>query len=103
LPFNKQRVIHIYVIYANMINRSMVVGFTICYQCLSPLMLWVLIPLLRGVLDITLCDQVCQGQWLPLTSISFSNAGKQYDKIIKDKINWNMLTDVWGRPPSIQK
>ena len=30
-------------------------------QCLSPLTLWVRIPSRRGVLDTTLCDQVCQG------------------------------------------
>jgi hypothetical protein len=28
-------------------------------QCPSPLMLWVLIPVRRGVLDTTLCDKVC--------------------------------------------
>ena len=33
-----------------------------CNQCLSPLMLWVRIPLGWGVLDTTICDQVCQ--WL---------------------------------------
>ena len=40
----------------------MVVGFTITYavSVLSPLMLWVWIPLGRGVLDTTLCDKVCQ-------------------------------------------
>jgi hypothetical protein len=31
-----------------------------CNQCLSPLKLWVLIILRRGVLDTTLCDKVCQ-------------------------------------------
>ena len=30
----------------------------LCNQCLSPLMLWVRIPLRRGVLDTTLCDNV---------------------------------------------
>jgi len=39
----------------------------LCNQCLSPLTLWVRIPLRRGVLDTTLCDKVCQwlttGQW----------------------------------------
>jgi hypothetical protein len=30
-----------------------------CNQCLSPLMLWVRIPLKRGVLDTTLCDKLC--------------------------------------------
>jgi len=33
---------------------------SLCNQCLSPLTLWVLIPLRRGVLDATLCDKVCQ-------------------------------------------
>ena len=53
----------------------MVVGFTNTYgynQCLSPLMLWVRIPLRRGVLDTTLCDKVCQwlaeGLWFSLLS-----------------------------------
>ena len=31
----------------------------LCNQCLSPLMLWVRIPLKRGVLNTTLCDKVC--------------------------------------------
>ena len=34
----------------------------LCNQCLSPLKLWVRIPLGRGVLDTILCDKVCQ--WL---------------------------------------
>jgi hypothetical protein len=34
----------------------------LCNQCLSPLKLWVQIQLMRGVLDTTLCDKVCQ--WL---------------------------------------
>jgi hypothetical protein len=34
----------------------------LCNQCLSPLMLWVRIPLRRGILDKTVCDKVCQ--WL---------------------------------------
>jgi hypothetical protein len=32
----------------------------LCNQCLSSLTLWVRIPLIRGVLDTTLCDKVCQ-------------------------------------------
>ena len=31
-------------------------------QCLSPLTLWVRIPLMWGVLDTTFCDQICR--WL---------------------------------------
>jgi hypothetical protein len=34
----------------------------LCSQCLSPQKLWVRIPHGRGVLDTTLCDEVCQ--WL---------------------------------------
>jgi len=41
-----------------------------CKQCQSPLMLWVWIPLQRGVLDTTLCDKFCQwlatGWWFSL-------------------------------------
>jgi hypothetical protein len=32
----------------------------LCNQCLSPLTLWIRIPLKRGLLDTTLCDKVCQ-------------------------------------------
>ena len=32
----------------------------LCNQCLSPLTLWVRIPLRRDWLDTTLCDKVCQ-------------------------------------------
>jgi hypothetical protein len=42
----------------------------LCNQCLSPLTLWVLIPLRWGVLDTTLCDKVCQ--WLA-TDLWFSS------------------------------
>jgi hypothetical protein len=47
----------------------------LCNQCLSPLTLWVQIRLRRGVLDITLCDQVCRwlaaGRWFsPGTLVS---------------------------------
>jgi hypothetical protein len=39
-------------------------------QCLSPLTVWVQIPLRRGVLDTTLCNKVCQwlaaGWWFSL-------------------------------------
>jgi len=42
----------------------------LCNQCLSPLTLWVRIPLRLGVLETTLCDTVCQwiaaGQWYSL-------------------------------------
>jgi hypothetical protein len=44
----------------------------ICNQCLSPLMLWVRIPLRRGVFDTTLCDKVCQW-FLPGTPVFSTN------------------------------
>jgi hypothetical protein len=51
----------------------------LCNQCLSPLKLW-----WRGVLDITLCDKVCQ--WLATvrwfssgTSVSFTNKTDWHD------------------------
>ena len=45
----------------------------LCYQCLSPLTLWVWISLRRVVLDTALCDKVCQwlttGRWFsPVSS-----------------------------------
>jgi len=42
----------------------------LCNQCLSPLTLWVQIPLRQGVLDTTLCDKVCQ--WLTTVLLWFS-------------------------------
>ena len=48
-------------------------------QCLSPLTLWVRIPLTWGVLDTTLCDKVCQwlaaGRWFS-AGASFSSTNK---------------------------
>ena len=50
----------------------------LCNQCLSPLTLWVWIPLRWGILDTTLCDKVCQwlvtGRWFsPGTPVSSAN------------------------------
>ena len=51
----------------------------LCNQCLSPLTLWVRIPLRRGVpVQNTLCDKVCQwlaaGMWFsPGTLVSSTN------------------------------
>jgi len=47
----------------------------LCNQCLSPLMLWVRIPIRWDVLDTTLCNKVCQwlaaGEWFsPATPVS---------------------------------
>jgi len=56
----------------------------LCNQCLSPLTFWIRIPLRRGVLDITLCDQVCQwlatGRWFsPGTPVSSTNETDRHD------------------------
>jgi hypothetical protein len=50
----------------------------LCKQCLSPLKLWVQIPLMAGVLDTTLCDKVCQRvvagrPFSPCTLVSSNN------------------------------
>ena len=63
----------------------------LCNQCLSSLVLWVQIPLRRGVVDTTLCDKVCQwlatGQWVspgtPFSSTNEYNWPPQY--------NWNIV------------
>jgi hypothetical protein len=66
-------------------HDRMVVGFIPTYaisayhnQCLSPLTLWIWISLKIGLLDATLCDQVCQslaaGHWFsPGTLVSSIN------------------------------
>ena len=56
----------------------------LCNQCISPLTLWVRIPVRRGVLDTTLCDKVCQclaaGQWFSLgTPVSSTNKTYLHD------------------------
>jgi hypothetical protein len=50
----------------------------LCNQCLSPLTLWVRIPLRRGVFGTSLCNKVCQwltaGRWFSMgTSVSSTN------------------------------
>jgi len=61
----------------------------LCNQCLSPLKLWVRIPLRQGVHDTTLCDKVCQ--WLPTarwfspgTPVSSTNKPDCHD-----------ITEIW--------
>jgi hypothetical protein len=58
--------------------------YYLCNQCLSPLTLWVRIPLRRCVLDTTLCDKVCQwltaGGWFsPGTPVSSTNKTDHYN------------------------
>ena len=58
--------------------------YYLCNQCLSPLTLWVWIPLRRCVLDTTLCDKVCQwltaGGWFsPGTPVSSTNKTDHYN------------------------
>ena len=70
----------------------------LCYQCLSPLKLWVRIPPRRGVLDTSLCDKVCQwfaaGRWFsPGTLVSPTNKTDCHDiteillKVAQNTIN----------------
>ena len=57
----------------------MVVGLTTTYA----IILWVLIPLMRGVLDTTLCDKVCQwlaaGWFSPIIPVSSTNKADYHD------------------------
>ena len=73
----------------------------LCNRCLSPLTLWVGIPFRRGVLDTTLCDEVCQwlatGQWFsPSTPVSYTNEIDRHDiteifsKVSLSSINLNL-------------
>jgi hypothetical protein len=76
----------------------MVVGFITTYAiCLSPLMLWVRIPLRWGVLDTTLCDKVCQwfaaGRWFSqVLLVSSTNKTDHHDITeILLKVMWNTI------------
>ena len=56
----------------------------LCKWCISPLMLWVWIPLKLGVLDTTWCDKVCQclgAGWLysPGTRVSSTSKIDRHD------------------------
>ena len=81
----------------------------LCNQYLSPLTLWVRIPLRRGVLDTTLCDKVCQwrvaGWWFSQgTPVSSTNKPDRHDiteillKVLLNTItltlNWVFLYDI---------
>ena len=79
----------------------------LCNQCLSPLKLWVRIPLRRGVLDTTLYDKVCQwltaGRWFsPGTPISPTNKTDHRDipqlllKVALNTITLTLLSSVNG-------
>ena len=67
----------------------------LCNQCLSPLKLWNRNQLRRGVLDTTLCDEVCQwlaaGRWFsPGTPVSSTN--KYSWNIVKSGVKHNVST-----------
>jgi hypothetical protein len=73
----------------------------LCNKLLSPLTLWVRIPLGRGVLDITLCYKVCQwlttGRWFsPGSPVSSTNKTDRHDiteillKVALNTINLNL-------------
>jgi hypothetical protein len=82
----------------------------LCNQWLSPLTLWVWIPLMQGVLDTTLCDKVCQwlatGWWFsPGITVSSTNKTDRHDiteilvKVVLNTINfgykkWNFTQEI---------
>ena len=65
----------------------------LCNQCISPLTLWVWIPLRRGVLDT--CDSVCQwlatGRWFspgtPVTSTTKTDRHDMTEILLKVALN----------------
>jgi hypothetical protein len=68
----------------------------LCNQCISPLKLWVRIPFMRGVLDTTLFDKVCQwlvGGFLRGTPVSSTNkTDRQHIAEISLKVALNIIT-----------
>ena len=79
----------------------MVVGLPTTYnRCLSPLKLWVRIPLRWCVLNTTLCDKICQwlvtGLWFsPWTLIYSTNKTDSHDTteiLLKVALNTRTLT-----------
>jgi len=79
----------------------------LCNQCLSPLKLWVWIPFIWGVFDITLCDKVCQlhaagiwfspGSWIsPTNKTDRHNIAEILLKValntIKKNYSWRKLS-----------
>ena len=70
----------------------------LCIQWLSPLKLWVRIPLRRGALDTTLCDNVCQWlaafQWFaPGTPVFSTDKTDRHDiTAILLKVALNIIT-----------
>ena len=76
---------------------SVPTAYHLSAYCLSPLKLWVRIPLRWGVLDTTLCDKVCQwlaaGWWFFL--VSSTNKTDRYDIteiLLKVALNLIILT-----------
>ena len=66
-----------------------------CNQCLSPLTLWVWIPLRWGVLDTTLCDNLSvAGLWFSTVTAVFSNSKNDLHYIteILLKVVLNIMT-----------
>ena len=67
----------------------------LCSQCLSPLTLWVWIPLRWDVHDTTLCDQVCHwlmaGRWfspgIPISSINKTDRHDITEILLKVVLN----------------
>ena len=65
-------------------------------QCLSPLTLWVRIPLRRGELNTTLCDKVCQwlaaDQWFSLVTLVSST--NKTDRHIITELFWKVALNI---------
>ena len=76
----------------------------LCNQCLSQITLWVRIPIRRGVLDKTLCDEVCQwpatGRWFLSIPVASTNKTEILLKIALNATNQtkpNRVMDLYSK------
>jgi hypothetical protein len=90
-------------------SKHMVVGFTtnLCNQCLSPLTLWVQIPLRWCVLDASLCEKKIQGlvtgRWFPgggwgWEALDWEGGGQV---ILRKTLPWTLVSNVFGECHSL--
>jgi hypothetical protein len=73
--------------------------YFLCNLCLSPLTLWVRIPLRRGVLDKTLCDKACQwlvtDRWLSPVSSNKTDFHDITEILVKVALSTKTLPDFY--------
>jgi hypothetical protein len=74
--------------------RSWIYNY-LCNECLSPLTLWVRIPIRRVILDTTLCELRKVGGFSPGTPVSSTNKTDRHDIAeILLKVVWNTINHI---------